>query len=128
MNINFEPEHISFHTADSDGMCRFINSLNADQARACVTYELSHQKRNGVLTLLSSQVSANLRGRSDDKPAITMHRSAGIDMGMMSPKAQAQILTALQLARAHVRYPLDGNALADLRNELDTALAVLGVY
>ena len=128
MNINFKPEHIAFHTEDSDGMCRFINSLTADQARACVTYELSHQKRNGVLALLSSQVTANLMRKSDDKPATTMHRSAGIDMGLMSPKAQAQILTALQLARAHVRFPLDGNALADLKNELDTALAVLGVH
>lgn len=125
--INFKPEQITFHTADSDSMCRFIAGLTGEQARECIAHELAHENRTGVLALLSSQVSAKLMVpmRTPMQAPHSMQLTAGINM--MPAKSQAQILTALMLARAHVRCALDGGALADLRHELDTALTALGV-
>lgn len=125
MGTEFNAAQIADYIADSDSLTRFIAGLTLDQAKACIAYELGHEKRTNVLALLSSQASAKtpMAVSAGTHPA----PAAGLDLGLMRPQDQGQILNALQMARAHVRCPLDGNALADLRLSLDKALALMGV-
>lgn len=125
MGIEFTAAQIADYIADSDSLTRFIAGLTLDQAKACIAYELGHEKRTNVLALLSSQASAKTPLASSANAHPTP--AGGLDINLMRPQDQGQILNALQLARAHVRCPLDGQALADLRLSLDNALALMGV-
>ena len=121
MNLFFSVAEISDHDEKSHGLMRFITSLSDEQARACIDHELKHDMRTNVLALLAAQVA--------HKKSYT---PTGVNLVTESNPRQAgktahnKVLEALQMARAHVRCPLEGNALRDLRTTLDSAISLLG--
>lgn len=121
MNLFFSAAEISDHAEKSHGLMRFITSLSDEQARACIDHELRHDKRTNVLALLAAQVvhKKPFTGTETSPVVVYQPRQAG-------KTAHNKVLEALQMARAHVRCPLDGNALLDLRTTLDSAISLLG--
>lgn len=126
MNLYFKPEQIADLAADSDSMARFIASLSAEQARQCIHYELDHEERHSVLALLGSQVSIKTPVRELRPEIAAPATDVVIEIANLSEDDHTTILNALHLSRAHVRYPLEGGARADLVKSLDAALALLG--
>lgn len=124
--LHFNAAEISDHEEKGHSITRFIAGLTADQAKACIEHELRHSKRQNVLALLSSQVSTKTPV-SESILQLDRKPLAGTCMNALPPKAQAEILNALQLARAHVRCPLEGTARTDLVRSLDSALALFGL-
>lgn len=125
----FSPQMIGDHAAHSDSMTRFIASLSSSEAKECIEYELKHEKRNHVLALLTAQVTATVKVEPtpDSAAHAQILQQGGLDLSALPSGAQAVLLNALQLSRAHIRCPLEGNALVDLRASLDTALSFFGV-
>jgi len=121
MNLFFSASEISDHVEKSHGLMRFITSLSDEQARACIDHELKHDKRTNVLALLAAQVAHKkpFTGTENSPVVVYQPRQAG-------KTAHNKVLEALQMARAHVRCPLEGKALSDLRTDIDTALALMG--
>lgn len=126
MNTPFTAAQIADFAADSDSMARFIASLSAEQARQCINYELAHEQRHNVLALLGSQVSIQMPVRELPATAGGAAEQQPVQIVNLSDDDRAAILNALHLSRAHVRYPLEGGARADLVKSLDAALALLG--
>lgn len=116
MNTPFTAAQIADLIAGSDSLIRFVNGLSGEQAKDCIEYELAHERRQDVLALLAGRAAV----------AVTSPAQMGLHFNP-APNS-ANVRYALQLALSHVRCPLEGHALRDLRESLTKALADLGTH